>query len=286
MRLVAGPATATLSPQAGAGVLSLDFACQPILSTATGRPAGSPFAQGMNLLLPFSNRLSRPFPFDGATHAVPANLPGEPFAIHGDGFQRPWQVASQSADAATFTLVGSIGPFFYDAQVTYRLTPAALAARLSMTNRSAIALPFGGGFHPWFPRHPATRLGFRATGHWPEDNRHLPTTTAPVPPPEDWRFDPPAPLPGRWINTAFSGWDGVATIRQPGLSLTLSATGCDTLVVYSPAPDAPFFCVEPVSHPVDAHNLPGQPGLRRLASGESLALCLNLAWSPLEREPA
>lgn len=286
MRLTAGPATVILAPDAGAGVLSLDLAGWPALSTGAGRPSDSPFAQGMNLLLPFSNRISRPFAFEGATHPVPANLAGEPFTIHGDGFQRPWKVLSHAPAEATLTLSGSIGPYAYDAQVTYRLTPSALTAGLTMTNRAAIALPFGGGFHPWFPRHPETRLGFRATGHWPQDNRHLPTTTVPVPPPRDWRFDPPAALPGGWINTAFSGWDGAATIRQPGLALTLSTTGCDTLILYSPATDAPFFCVEPVSHPVDAHNLPGQPGLSRLAPGESLGLSLHLTWSPLEGDPA
>ena len=46
-------------------------------------------------------------------------------------------------------------------------------------------------------------------------------------------------------------------------------------VVFSPAGDADFFCFEPVSHPVDAFNLPGPPaahGLRVLEPGESLAV--------------
>lgn len=280
MRLSAGRATAVLVPEAGAGVLSLVVAGRPILSTGDGRALDSPFAQGMNLLLPFSNRISRPFPFDGAEHAVPANLPGEPFPIHGDGFQRAWQVQGQTADRGILSLNGGIGPFTYDAEVTYHLTPTALFARLTMTNRSACALPFGGGFHPWFPRHPETRLGFHATGYWPQDDRFLPRTIAPVTIPQKLQFDPPAAFPDGWINTTFSAWDGTATIHQPDLSLTLSATCCPSLIVYSPATDAPFICIEPVSHPVDAHNLPGQPGLRRLAPGASLTLGLILAWTP------
>jgi aldose 1-epimerase len=30
-----------------------------------------------------------------------------------------------------------------------------------------------------------------------------------------------------------------------------------------------FFCIEPVSHPVNAHHLPGRPGLRLLEQGQS-----------------
>ena len=44
-----------------------------------------------------------------------------------------------------------------------------------------------------------------------------------------------------------------------------------TYILYSPGRDASFFCFEPVSHVVDAHNLPGGPeanGLAILAAGE------------------
>ena len=280
MRLAAGQATAILDPQAGAGVVSLDVGKRAILSTGTGRTAGSPFAQGMNLLLPFSNRISGPFPYEGRTHPVPANLPGEPFPIHGDGFQKAWTVAAQGPDHATLTLSGGIGPYVYDAEVRYTLTSTALSAELRMTNRADIALPYGGGFHPWVPRHPDTHLGFRATGYWPQDDRHLPRTTAPDPLPPALVFDPPTRLPDGWINTAFAGWDGQASLRQPGLRIDILATGCETLILYSPATDAPFLCIEPVSHPVDAHTLPGQPGLTRLAPGESLVLGLTLSWTP------
>jgi aldose 1-epimerase len=60
-----------------------------------------------------------------------------------------------------------------------------------------------------------------------------------------------------------------------------------TLILYSPSAQAPFLCLEPVSHPVDAHNLPGQPGLVRLAQGESLSAFLALSWDvPTRGEPA
>ena len=56
---------------------------------------------------------------------------------------------------------------------------------------------------------------------------------------------------------------------EHGLQLSVSATPeLGTCIVYSPSADAPFFCLEPVSHPVDAFHLPDMPGLRVLRAGE------------------
>ena len=184
LHLTSGPARATIDPGVGAGMVALTWGDIAILSTGAGRADG-PFAQGMNLLLPFSNRISRPFAFGGATYALPINLPGEPFPIHGDAFQVPWQVDELTADSATLVVQAGQGPYRYDARVTYRLAADGLQANVLITNRAAITLPYGGGFHPWFPRHPTTQMQFAALGHWPEDARHLPATLEPVPAPPD-----------------------------------------------------------------------------------------------------
>ncbi len=278
MRLVAGDSVARIDPDLGAGLAALTWRGEDVLSAGSGRPAGSPFAQAMNLLLPFSNRLSRPFSFGGQICAVPPNLPDEAFPIHGDAFQVRWTVIEAGVDQAVLGVTAGTGPFRYDATVAYRLAPRSLETRLAVTNRADRQLPYGGGFHPWLPRHERTRLRFAATGHWPEDDRHLPATISPVPAPPQWTFDTGAPLPRSWINVGFAGWDGSAEVLQPDHTLTLSAPDLSTLIVYSPGPEAPFFCVEPVSHPVDAHNLPGRPGLVSLAPGQTMTLSLRLDW--------
>ena len=108
IQLRSGAARAKIDNYLGAGIDGLEFASHSILSVGNGRVSGSPFAQGMNLLAPFSNRISGPFTFNGQTHAVSANLSGEPFAIHGDAFQKSWSVSAQSSDQATLTLKGDI----------------------------------------------------------------------------------------------------------------------------------------------------------------------------------
>ena len=282
LTLSSGPTVAVVAPGQGGGLASLTFEGRPALSAREGRPEGSPFALALNLLLPFSNRISRPFGFEGRVHALAPNLEGEYFPIHGDAFQRPWEVAAQGSDAATLRLPeGRFGPYRYEAQVTYDLSNEALATTLSLTSRSDLPLPCGLVFHPWFPRTPSTRVRFAAADCWPQSDRHLPTTSDPVPIPPDWDFSTLASLPAGWINTTFSGWDGEAWIAQDAsaVPLRISAPGLLTLIVYSPSADAPFLCLEPVSHPVDAHNLPGQPGLVRLDPGESLAASMTLSWA-------
>jgi aldose 1-epimerase len=280
LTLRAGGAVAVLAPRRGGGLVSLEAGGRPVLSARAGRPEG-PFALALNLLLPFSNRLSRPFAFEGRSHAVPPNLPGAPLPIHGDAFQRVWEVAQAGADQARLRLLdGAIGPWAYEAEADWRLAPGALDVRLSLVSRAEGALPWGIGFHPWFPRDGATRLRFAATGWWPEGAGHLPATETPMPLPEGLGRGALVPPPGAWINAGFAGWDGEAEVVQgPGaVSCRLSAPGLATLLVYSPGPEAPFLCLEPVSHPVDAVNLPGQPGLVRLEPGGRLAAAMRLAW--------
>lgn len=266
-----------VAPAEGAGLRTLEVEGRPVLSAGAGRPPG-PFALALNLLLPFSNRVSDP-----GRHGLAPNLPGEPFPIHGDAFQKPWAVEGSGADWALLRLAdGAAGPFRYAAEVEYRLSPERLEARLGLASRAGEPRPFGLGFHPWFPRGPATRIRFAATGGWPQDDRFLPRGPAPEPLPPELRFDALRPLPEGWVNMAFDGWDGRAEIAQgnDATPVRLAAQGLGTAVLYSPSAAAPFFCFEPVSHPVDALNLPGRPGLVTLAPGEALGAAMTLDWGP------
>lgn len=279
--LQAGEAKAVVLPDMGGGLASLAAGGRPVLRQWSGDRQDGPFALACNLLLPFSNRISGGgFVHDGHHHVVPPNFAPEPFPIHGDAFQREWTVIEQDADSASIALDhGRIGPFHYRAEARYRLQPECLHVDLAMTNTSDLSLPFGLGFHPWFPRDANTRLRFSATGMWPETSDHLPATQCHVPL-DSAVWQSGAPLPYGWINTAFSGWVGEASILQGPkfASVRVSGTGLTTALVYSPSSRADFFCFEPVSHPVDAHNLPGQPGLVVLAPEQSLEASMTLNW--------
>ncbi|MCQ4630018.1 aldose 1-epimerase [Shinella sp. CPCC 100929] len=270
-------------PDLGAGLTAFDVrqggGWQAILRRVDPATA-NPFALSNILLVPFSGRVSGGgFSFDGTFHALPRNVEAEKYPLHGNGFSANWDVISQSADAITLSLSSDgPGPFRYEATMYYRLEGASLVMALSVVNRAKIRLPYGAGFHPWFVRDADTTLSAPAGGVWLEQPDHLPKAYEPVASHPDMDFNQPRPLPARWINNWFDGWDGKARIEWPARGLAAEVTASQALrqyVVFSPAADADFFCFEPVTHPVDAFNLPGSAedhGLKILVPSETLAV--------------
>lgn len=278
-----GQAHLALAPDMGGAVASLSVGGRPVLRPWNRDPSDGPFALAANVLIPFSNRISGGgFAFRGAWFDMPPNLEGEDNAIHGDAFQRPWLTESHAKDHARLSFPGgAFGPYRYGAEQDIHLDEDALSITLTVRNTGAQALPFGCGFHPWFPRTPDTRLCFDCTAMWTENSNHLPMHHLPLEAVPEFDFSRPRPLPAGWINNAFTGWAGRARISQgPAFqSVTLEADPVlSTAIVFSPGKSAPFFCFEPVAHPVDAHNLPGQPGLTILAPGETLCAGYRIIW--------
>ena len=278
-----GVAEAVIVPDLGAGLAIYD------LVDASGRtplfrpcrdPSGAgPFDLANNLLVPWSNRISGGgFPFSGQFHPLAPNVPGERFPIHGNGFSSPWGIERATADSAKFWLRSDgPGPFRYAARASYSLTAGALTMRLSVRNLGPTPLPFGLGFHPWIVRSAGTQLHAKAERVVLETNDHLPAGEAPVASRPEWSFGSPRGLPSGWINNAFLRWDGQAKILWPERRLELDVEAdppLSTYIVYSPSDKADFFCFEPVTHSVDAHNLPGGPeanGLTILAPQEAVS---------------
>ena len=283
-----GDARIVLRPDLGAGLTAFDVlhdgSWQPIFRRVDPSTA-HPFALSNILLVPFSGRVSGGgFTFDRTFHALPRNVETEPYPIHGNGFSAAWDVASVSADSITLTLSAEgPGPFRYDARMSYRLESAGLVMELSLVNRARIRLPYGAGFHPWFVREPDTTLHAPARGVWLEQSDHLPKAYDAIAAHPDMDFSRPQPLPERWINNWFDGWNGKARIHWPRRGLVADVDASEALrqyVVFSPAADAGFFCFEPVTHPVDAFNLPGKAearGLKILEPGESLSVSTRVA---------
>jgi aldose 1-epimerase len=89
------------------------------------------------------------------------------------------------------------------------------------------------------------------------------------------------PLPDRWINNAFEGWDGKATIAWPEHNLSLSVEATEIFarfMLFAPDADRSFFCFEPMSHAPNAlASVEADPmGLALLAPGEEISGRLSL----------
>jgi aldose 1-epimerase len=272
--LADGVAEATVAPDLGGGLASYD------LVEAAGRASlfrprrdlsrAGPFDLANNLLVPWSNRISGGgFHFRGRFHRLEPNLHGEPYPIHGNGFSSPWSVESASAEKVELSLRSNgPGPFCYEARATYALDAGALKMWLWVRNLGTETLPFGLGFHPWLVRTPGALLQAKAKRVVLENSDHLPDGEAPVASSVEWNFAAPCALPSGWINNAFLDWDGRARVLWPERRLGLDVTAdphLSTYIVYSPSAKADFFCFEPVTHPVDAHNLPGGSAANGLA---------------------
>jgi aldose 1-epimerase len=264
----------------------------PLMRPMPAEDVDDPFSLACNLLLPWGNRISGGgFHHDGRFIALQPNVAGEPFPIHGNGFLSAWQVTARDDDAVTLTLESDgPGPFAYTAQVGYRLERGTLTVRLAVEHLADLPLPYGFGFHPWFPRTPGVLVTMPSDGVWLEDERYLPTVHKATPEVAEWDFRTPRTLPGGWINNDFTGWNGTARIEWPerAVALELSASAnLSTALLYSPGATASFFCLEPMSHTVDAHNMPdplGGSGLRVLRRGErAVSACI---FRPVDlREP-
>ena len=215
-------------------------------------------------LIPYSNRIAHGrFSFEGVEHRLALNFGDHPHSIHGNAWQKPWQVAEASETHCRLSFlhrpVGDDArgwPFAYRAEQNFALSPEGLGITLLVENLDEDAMPAGLGLHPFFPRRPGVRLKFSAANVYRTGQDSLPGECVPVPAEWDYRVIRDLGEPG--LDNCFEGWDGDAEIlfEQDKIMLRLEADPVfGHLVVYVPT-GRDFFAVEPVTHLNDAINRP------------------------------
>ncbi|TCW18159.1 galactose mutarotase-like enzyme [Raoultella sp. BIGb0138] len=245
----------------------------------TGLQSGVAVESSCFPLVPFGNRVSgNRFSSAAGEYQLHPNVAWDDHYLHGDGWLNVWHGLAQSPTQLTLEYVHRQGVYHYTAQQHFTLTGNALMVELVVTNESEATLPFGLGWHPYFPLTPQTKLQADANGYWLEREQWLAGEFQSQIPPE-LDFNHPSPLPQRWVNNAFSGWDGRATIDQPELGYRLSLTTeppapCYFIFVSDPEFDRgyafDFFCIEPMSHAPDDHHRSEFGQLTLLSTGESM----------------
>jgi aldose 1-epimerase len=266
----------------GGAVLDAYWRGTPILRPFKGDATGAldPVSCGCFPLVPFCNRIEENvFQFDEASYRLQPNTDWDRHYLHGDGWLSDWTITAQDPASLTMALAVDGPVYAYAAEQTVSLHPDTIDITLTVENTRDRPMPFGLGLHPFFPLTPATTLKAGADRFWTEKHDFLPDECMSIP--DDLDFSAPAPLPDRWINSGFEGWNGEARIEWPehdvGLHLTAGTNAgryflfrSDTS--FEPDFQADYFCFEPMTHTANGHNLPDHGGLSILASGDRLTL--------------
>jgi len=271
-----------LVPAIGGSIGAWTVNGEPMLRSASPLclAAKDPFGMASFPLVPYSNRIGNgSFEWEGKHHSLARNFAPEVHAIHGVGFQRPWQVRGRTADSVTLALnhrPGASWPFAFAAEQRITLGDASLMIEMTAVNLADQAVPLAFGHHPYFPREGAL-LKFRAQGVWLVGDDGLPSLR--VVPFDKFNYSSAMSVARGDIDHCFVGWDGTAEIFWPDRGVTLQITASDALpcAVVCIRSDLDGFCFEPVPHMNDALNRPeAGHGMPVIAPGKSFtaSICL------------
>ncbi|MBO0661214.1 aldose 1-epimerase [Jiella sp. MQZ9-1] len=281
--LRAGSLVARIAPQLGGAIVDFRRGETAIFRNTPPEALTQmkPTLAGSYAMIPFSNRVADArFSFGGTAFELARNFGESPHAIHGNGWQRAWQVAEAGPSAARLILDHDPAepgrarewPFAYLAEQHIILTADGLSVALAIENRDASAMPAGFGLHPYFDKTGAA-LRFTARSVWQSDARLIPTERAAVP--AGWACETMREVATmEAVDHLFEDWGGWAEIVYPDqdLAIAIRADPIFSKLVVFRADERSFFAVEPVTHIVDAVNRLTTPdhGLAILAPGARL----------------
>jgi len=272
LKLSAGDWTLTAAPERGGAILSLTRAGRDVFRLTPPDAVGA-IDVACFPLVPYANRIADgTFTWHDRTITLPRNHPDHAHPLHGIGWLRAWQVTHVDERAAVMRLEhpgDADWPWTFGCEQRLMLAADGLTATLSLHNRSAEAMPFSLGFHPYFVH--AHAVAFDAGGMWMTDAGLLPTQHVPANTLGDWsrggslkRAD--------LVDHCYTDWSGFATIARDDGDIRLSAGGAQALHLYVPPGEA-FFCAEPVTAMPDAVN---RAQAATLAPGEEAHLSMTV----------
>ena len=209
-------------------------------------------------LIPFSGRIGNALlKFKRKTYNLKKNVKGEPSALHGDGWQNSWVVKTLEKNCVVMQLVtkNKNWPFKYSGHQTIKINNNELKISLEIKNLDIESMPCGLGFHPWFDITANVSLQMNAKKFWIIGKNNLFKKISNLS--KNINFSRSKKLINTNLVNGFSEWDGIAKIVWPEKKISLSIKSSKNLkhlIIYTPNKEN-FFCIEPVSHSVDAFNL-------------------------------
>ena len=256
IELHAGSAKCSVSADDGGRIGGLSVASTDLL---IGPDPSLPAAGwGSYPMVPWAGRIRNGrFTFDGVDHQLPINF--ETHAIHGTGFEQPWQVLER--DARSCVLQCGLG-WVLGGEAAQLIELAENSLTCTLTVRAGEnPMPATIGWHPWFVK--PDRVDLRFDRMYLRDDDYITDgriVSPPPPPPWDDCFAGPLATPRLWI----------------GNIEVAIASDCNYWVVYDMPAHAT--CVEPQTATPDAFNL---GGAARLEPGDELSRTMTITWTEL-----
>jgi aldose 1-epimerase len=257
IELRAGSASCTVSADDGGRIASLDVGGTDLILRHA--PSLPPAGWGSYPMVPWAGRIrGGRFRFDGIDHELPINF--EAHAIHGTGFEQPWEVVDRDATCVTLAcrLAWVLGGV---AEQRIELADDSLTCTLTVRAEER-AMPASIGWHPWFVK--PERIDVQFERMYVRDEEYITDgrfVEPPPPPPWDDCFAGPRVTPRLWI---------------AGVEVSI-ASDCQYWVIYDMPPHAT--CVEPQSAIPDAFNHAEElGGATRLEPGDELRRTMSIHW--------
>jgi aldose 1-epimerase len=267
VEISSGALRASLRPDLGGCMEGLWFQDVPVLRSSAAGALADVRLSASYPLVPYSNRIANAqLVWDATPYPLAKNFDPEVHAIHGAGWQKPWQVQRAESSFVSMRLAhqsDASWPFAFEATQTFRVQDNALEATLDITNTSRFAAPVGLGWHPYFTKRADTHVQFVASALWEMGADKLPTHSVAS---TGLNRD----CAGLKIDNCFDGWSGTTVLRDAQLTTRLESD-LRRLVVFT-EPQRDFIAIEPVSHVNNAMNQADQHqalGVVVLAAGQS-----------------
>jgi aldose 1-epimerase len=282
IELKSGSLRCEIEPALGGCVAGLWLGDEPVLRSTPAAQLTSARQSGSYALVPFSNRIGQAkLQWQGTLHPLVRNNGDEPHAIHGVGWQRPWEVLDTDG---SYALLGyehqgdDSWPFAFDCSQTLRLSERGLEFTLALTSHSTEPAPVGLGWHPYFVKRHRSRINFSATGRWEMGDDKLPTVRKGSRGLDgDCRFLD--------VDHCFDGWDGSVRLRDEVMRVQIHSSMKRLVVFTNDTRD--FIAIEPVSHVNNAIALQAQGlsaqelGLAVLEMGGSVMATMTIEVEPV-----
>jgi aldose 1-epimerase len=276
-----GPYALTVAPGFGARMVSFRHAGRDVLRATPDAVLAKPTVYGFAgfPLMPYSGPLFGPgFTFAGIDHPLTRTVREEPTATHGEAWIEPFRIIDRSGAALALEMTHEPAPgrfpFRFRGHVRYSLSDEGLAILLRVTSGDHRPMPAGLGIHPYFPKHPGTRLRFASLGVWPPDAPEA-VALGCQELIDGLDFADGPDVSAMVVDRLYEGWDGRAELAAAdGFRTVIEADGVlDKMQIYS-AWDYAYVCVEPVSNANDGFNrmaaaVPSH-GVRVLEPGRSI----------------